>query len=215
VLSCFQRRGDARFREEAAHTAVGVLGWQRQHFQRARLPGPGVDDAVHRAETAQAQHAGHPVATADDIALPRRRQREIAIGQHRRRAVVQAKRLVGHLVAQRAQARRMVRRQELIVESPCFQVQEADFQHVLDGRQHLGQIERLADEILRAGLQGAQLVRRLGGQHQDRHVAALLDFLQAGQDFEAVHARHRDVEQDQVVAVCTMKAAHFKGIHGR
>jgi len=43
-----------------------------------------------------------------------------------------------------------------------FFVQQPHFQHVADARLDFDQIERLADEILCAGLQRAQLVARLG-----------------------------------------------------
>jgi hypothetical protein len=41
-----------------------------------------------------------------------------------------------------------------------FQEQQAHFQHVVHAREHLGEIERLADEIFRAGAQSAQFVVR-------------------------------------------------------
>ena len=52
-----------------------------------------------------------------------------------------------------------------------FLVQQPHFQHVVDARLDFDQVKRLADEILCAGLQGAQLVARLGGDHEDRKVA--------------------------------------------
>ena len=53
----------------------------------------------------------------------------------------------------------------------CLPMQQAYFQHVVDPRQHLGQLKRLADEIFCAGLECVQLVPRLGGDDQHRKVA--------------------------------------------
>ncbi len=89
----------------------------------------------------------------------------------------------------------------------CFGVQ-ADFQHVVDARHHLGEIEWLGDEIFRSGPERAQLVIRLGGDHEHRQVAALFDFLEAFHHLESVHGGHLEVEQDQVVAILAVKLAH-------
>ena len=78
----------------------------------------------------------------------------------------------------------------------------------MDARQHLGEIEWLADEILRSGPERAQLVIRLGGDHQDGQVAVPFDFLQAFHHLESVHDGHLEIEQDQVVAVLAVKLAH-------
>ena len=94
-----------------------------------------------------------------------------------------------------------------------FLVQQPHFQHVVDARQHFGQIERFADEILRAGFQRAQLVARLGGDHEDRKIAVRFDFLQAFHHLESVHAGHLQIEQDQVVAVLAVKLADLLRIH--
>ena len=69
------------------------------------------------------------------------------------------------------------------------------------------EIERFADEILSPGSQRAQLVTRLGGNHEDRKVAACFDFLQAFHHLESVQAGHLQVEQDQAVAVPAVKFA--------
>ena len=106
----------------------------------------------------------------------------------------------------------------------CFQhlvvvlellVQQPHFQHVVDARLDLDQIERLADEILGAGLQRAQLVAGLRGEHDDRQIAVGVVRLQAFHHLEAVHARHLQVEQDQVVAVLAMQRADLVRIHRR
>src|ERR1039458_6634476 len=90
---------------------------------------------------------------------------------------------------------------------PGFQVQEAHVQNVVNARAQLGQIKRLADEILSAGFQSAQLVSRLRGDHEDRKIAVLFDFLQALHHLESVHAGHLEIEQDQAVAALAVKFA--------
>jgi hypothetical protein len=52
-----------------------------------------------------------------------------------------------------------------------FDVQEADFQTVVDARQELGLLKRFADEIPGSGFERAQLVARLRGNDEDRQVA--------------------------------------------
>ena len=86
-------------------------------------------------------------------------------------------------------------------------MQEPHFQNVVDARPQLGQIERFADEILRAGFERAQLVIRLRGDHEDRKIAVSFDFLQAFHHLESVHARHLEIEQDQAVTVLAVKLA--------
>ena len=85
----------------------------------------------------------------------------------------------------------------------------------MDARLDFDQVERLADEILCAGLQRAQLVAGLGGDHEDRKVAVRVVGLEAFHHLEAVHAGHLQVEQDQVVAVLAMQRADLVRIHGR
>jgi hypothetical protein len=68
-----------------------------------------------------------------------------------------------------------------------FLVQQAHFQHVVDARLDLHQIEGLADEVLGAGLQRAQLVAGLGGKHHHRQVASAFVGLEAFHHLEAVH----------------------------
>ena len=58
-----------------------------------------------------------------------------------------------------------------------------------------------------AGLQRAQLVARLGGDHEDRKVAVRIVRLEAFHHLESIHAGHLQVEQDQVVAVLAMQRA--------
>jgi hypothetical protein len=97
---------------------------------------------------------------------------------------------------------------ELLVEQPHLQ-------HVVDAGPDFDQVERLGHEVLRAGLQRAQLVAGLRGDHQDRQVAVGVVRLEGFDHLEAVHARHLQVEQDQVVAVLAMQRAHLVRIHGR
>ena len=80
-------------------------------------------------------------------------------------------------------------------------VQEAHFQHVVNPRQHLGQRKRLADEVLGAGLEGAQLLSRLRADDQHRKVAVRCNFLESLHDLESIHAGHHQVQQDEVVRV--------------
>ena len=94
-------------------------------------------------------------------------------------------------------------------------VQQPHFQHVVDARLDFDQVERLADEILRAGLQRAQLVAGLGGDHEHRQVAVRIVGLEGFDHLESVHAGHLQVEQDQVVAVLAMQRADLVRIHGR
>jgi hypothetical protein len=88
---------------------------------------------------------------------------------------------------------------------PELFVQQPHFEHVADARPDLDQIERLADEILCAGLQRAQLVTGLGGDHEDRKVIVRIVGLERFNHLEPVHAGHLQVEQDQVVAVPAMQ----------
>ncbi len=90
---------------------------------------------------------------------------------------------------------------------PRFDVQQAHFEHVAHARQHFGQIEGLADEVLCAGLQRAELVARLGGQHEDREIVVLVDVTQAFHHLESVHARHLEIEEDETEAVRAVKLA--------
>ena len=106
-------------------------------------------------------------------------------------------------------------RHDLAVELPRLEVKQAHLEHVVDARQHLGEIERLADEVLRAGLERAQLVVRLRGDDQHRQIAVRLDLLQAFHHLEAVHARHLEIEQDQVVAVLAVQLADLARVGGR
>ena len=70
----------------------------------------------------------------------------------------------------------------------------------------------MADEILRAGGERAQLVVRLGGDHEHRKIAVRFDFLEAFHHLEAVHAGHQQIEQDQVVAILAIQLADRMGI---
>ena len=94
-------------------------------------------------------------------------------------------------------------------------VQQPHFQHVVDARLDFDQIEGLADEILRASLQRAQLVPGLSGNHQDRKIAVRVVCFQAFDHLESIHPRHLQVEHDQVVALLAMQRAYLVRIHGR
>ena len=109
------------------------------------------------------------------------------------------------------QLERVVVAGELLVEQPHFQ-------HVVDAGLDLDQIEGLADEILRPGLQGAQLVTGLGGQHDHRQIVVGLVGLEGFHHLEAVHDGHLQIEQDQVVAVVAVQRTDLQrvlaGAHG-
>ena len=106
-------------------------------------------------------------------------------------------------------------RRDSIIKFLRFQMQQADFEHVVNPHQDLREIERFADEILRPGLQGAQLLIRLGGNHEDRQVAVDFHFLQLFHDLESIHAWHLQIEEDQGVAVAAVKLANLMRILGR
>ncbi len=69
-----------------------------------------------------------------------------------------------------------------------------------DARDQRDLVDRLGEEIVGAGFQPAHAVRRLveRGDHDDRQVRGRELALQPAADLEAVHARHHDVEQDDV-----------------
>ncbi len=71
-------------------------------------------------------------------------------------------------------------------------------QQCLDPCQQLGERERLGQVVVRAQLQAEHPVEfgRLGGEHQDRRRAAL--GAQRLADLQPVHARHHQVEHQQV-----------------
>ena len=81
---------------------------------------------------------------------------------------------------------------------------------VVDPHQHLDDVERLADEVLGAGLAARAACGGLGGHDEDRQVAVRLDLLQALHHLEPVHAGHLEVEQDQVVAVLAVELADLR-----
>src|ERR1700694_2291428 len=90
---------------------------------------------------------------------------------------------------------------DLIVMFLRFQMDQADFEHVVNSEQDFFEINWFTDKILRPGSQRAQLVIWLGGNHEDRQIPACFNFLQVVHDLETVHAGHLEIEQDQVVAV--------------
>ncbi len=102
-----------------------------------------------------------------------------------------------------------------LVEDVLVPVEPADLEQVAHAQQHLRELERRADEIPRAALQGGQLVAGLGRDREDGDVAVGFDLLQAGHHLEPVQPRHLQVEQDQVVMVPPMQFADLVGVTGR
>ena len=95
-----------------------------------------------------------------------------------------------------------------------FLVQQAHFQHVVDAFVHFHQVERFADEVARTRFQGGDLETRLCRQGQHGQVAAMLDFLQAFHDLEAVQLRHLQIQQNQVVAMFPVQRTDLSRTHG-
>src|SRR5450759_3161776 len=93
-------------------------------------------------------------------------------------------------------------------------MQQSHLQHVVNARQHLGQLKRLANEIFRAGLESAQLVARLCRDDKHGKVTVRFELLETLHHLESVHAGHLKIEQDQVVAVLEVKLADLARIHG-
>ena len=79
-------------------------------------------------------------------------------------------------------------------------LQPLDAQHGLHARFELGEVDRLRDVIVGAGVQPLDLVLCgiEGGLQDDRDEGQVPVGLQPAHDFEAVDARHHHVEQDQV-----------------
>ena len=159
---------------------------------------------VHRVSSAQrvdadAQHLQHRAGDLGEVAvlvlLP------VPVGRQFGQAAV-----AGLAFAQfgRAFPHRLLELLAVVLE-PL--VQQPHLQHVVDARPHFDQVERLADEILRAGLQRAQLVARLGGDHEHRQIAVRVVGLEAFHHLESVHAGHLQIEQDQVVVVLAVQRA--------
>ena len=96
-----------------------------------------------------------------------------------------------------------------------FEVQQPHFQNIVNARPKFGHIERLADEILGAGFERAQLVARLRGDHQDRQIAVAFDLLQPFHHLESIHAGHLEIEQDQAVTILAVKFADLRRIGRR
>ena len=97
---------------------------------------------------------------------------------------------------------------QLRVLAADLNVQQAHLEHVVDARQYLGDIERLADEVLGAGPECAELVVRLRGDHEDGQVAGGFDLLQSFHHLKSVHTGHLEIEQDQVVAMLLVQRTH-------
>ena len=93
-------------------------------------------------------------------------------------------------------------------------VQKSHFEHVVDARVDLQKVERFADEVLGPGLQSAELVAGLSGQHDDGQVAVKRADLQAFHDAEAVKTGHFNVQQDQVVGVLAVQGTDLLRIEG-
>ena len=81
-------------------------------------------------------------------------------------------------------------------------------------REQRNVVDRLGQEIVGAGLEAAQPVGDVGqgGDHDDRNVGGAPVGLQLAADFEAVHARHHHVEQDDVGR---LGIGEFEGARGR
>src|ERR1700690_3796349 len=94
------------------------------------------------------------------------------------------------------------------------QMQQAHFQYVVNSRAELGQIERFADEVLGAGFERAQLVRRLGGDDQDGKIPVGLDFLETFHHLKSVHGGHLKIEQNEVVVIPPVEFAYVTGMGG-
>ena len=76
-------------------------------------------------------------------------------------------------------------------------MEEADFDDVVDAEEDFGEFEGFADEVFGAGFEGADFVVGLGSDDEDGKVAVGFDGFEFGHDFEAVHAGHLQVEQDE------------------
>ncbi|MCY1533166.1 hypothetical protein D9M68_684790 [compost metagenome] len=93
-------------------------------------------------------------------------------------------------------------------------MQQAHLDQVVDAGLDLHHVEGLAHEILGASLQRAQFVPGLRGDHQHRDVVVDRVGLERLHHLEAVHARHLQVEHDQVVGVPAVQAGDGPGVHG-
>ena len=71
------------------------------------------------------------------------------------------------------------------------------FQERRDARHEFNRVERLMQVIIRAEFQAGHLADefRIGGKHDNRHIAEITDSFQ---HIEAVEVRHHHVEQDQI-----------------
>ena len=88
-------------------------------------------------------------------------------------------------------------------------VQKPYFQHVVDTGLHFQQIKWFGNEILGARLQGPLLVIGLRCDGQNRRVTVGFDGFEALHDLESIHARHLQVQQNQVVSQRLMQAAYL------
>ena len=86
-------------------------------------------------------------------------------------------------------------------------MQQPHFEHVGDPQQHLGEIEGFADEILRPAAQRPQLAAGVGGDDQDREVAAGFQRRKLLHDLEPIQSWHVQVQKDQVVVVQAVQFA--------
>jgi len=85
----------------------------------------------------------------------------------------------------------------------------------VNARFDLNQIKRLADKILGAGLQCAQFVAGLCSEHDHWQVGISQIGLESFHHLKTIHARHLQVEQNQIVGVLAMQRAYLLGVHGR
>ena len=190
---------------EAALLREGIEAGEDLLEQQGQLL--GLQGGCHVGETDDVgdHHGDVHIAVRRDVRA-RLQPRGDGIGRHVEREPLRPLSLGHHLIEQLLQ---------LFVLAVDLDVQQANLEHVVDARQHLGDIERFADEVFRTGFERAELVIRLGRDHQDRKVSIFLDVLQSFHHLEAVHAGHLEIEHNQVVAILLVQRMHRVRIEGR
>jgi hypothetical protein len=150
-----------------------------------------------------AQHAAGAVVDVDQFGAGRVEQEDgVGGGVHRAAKALQLDRALAHRVLQ---ARVVVAR---------LAVQQAHLEHVADAREHLDRVDRLAEEIARARFERLEFMVGLRRHHQHRQPRVRLERAQRVHHFEAVHAWHLQVEDDEVVAVAGVPVGHHARIGG-
>jgi hypothetical protein len=196
-----RRRAAARSRRCRARAAPSRVGIPFQlgafgQAQRHRI------DAQQRLAR-KAEHAAGAVADVEHRHVAGIDQEDgVGGGVHRAAEALQLGGALAHLALH---ARAVLAR--LLVE-------QAHFQQVADAGQHLDRVEGLADEVARPGLERGQLLVRLGRHHQHRQPGLALHRFQGFHHLEAVHVRHLQVEDDQVVAVLQVQRGHLARVGG-